>query len=427
MDNIKFEIIGNGNCLYNSTAVWLAYAKQQNLLTPSMQNNSPLMAKLAEISSSNWVKVQLDLADTLRAMVIAAIENDKTVQAEVFKILGQALDQSIVISTPENIITGHFEDMPVIKEKIASLITTQNKEELRKWFFEGDAIGLKEYLHGEKGIAKSGVNAGPLEFSVLSKLLAVIIKYQGNVIDGFKPIEEAKKHQANALVFSIEKSSAHWNVLFPETENCKKIIEDYLPQRQKYIKMQILKEILAAHGSYAAHLAQMLDSKHYGDDFTESTYCEMFSLTKVQFKENIIPGEVLVPVVNNEPSSVTNATPKENHFYVAFWLTFMASALLLHSFALPLLIGVADGIVLTLLLSGSLSYFIAEKLIEQKPQTAAASPVLLAPAAEKKPIEAQNVLKQKPDLLFLYRNDDKTQAKSAETPVSKNKNGITHH
>ncbi|MBS0288089.1 MAG: hypothetical protein JSR17_12385 [Proteobacteria bacterium] len=129
---LQFQSLGDGNCLYNTEAVWLMYAYQQQLLQPLFKNKvakfnklmaivgeqnptlglpkteveyntaeklinafDTLIAKVAVNDDIDWVKLQQLLAPALRELVVDLIENDEYINKQARAELSGYLDHMV--------------------------------------------------------------------------------------------------------------------------------------------------------------------------------------------------------------------------------------------------------------------------------------------------------------------------------------------
>ncbi|MBN9289182.1 MAG: hypothetical protein BGO43_10050 [Gammaproteobacteria bacterium 39-13] len=190
---LKFESLGDGNCLYNTEAVLLVYTYRQGLLAPLLknkdfvQNLGELLTQVQQTNqkdiqlpgfkkpyteksvteafdvllqqfltkgkkkTTNWVKLQEMMAKGMRAQVVNAIENDPTIKKEITIELSHALDRSIEMSWDEKAsdssdsenedasdnereihLSYHFEDMPEIEKKVSEIIANDRLRTLKQ-------------------------------------------------------------------------------------------------------------------------------------------------------------------------------------------------------------------------------------------------------------------------------------------------------
>lgn len=345
---LRFQALGDGNCLYNTEAAWLIKTYREGNLEQLLnnkdfvQNLGRLLTHTSECPDTidlkaalgksytktsikraldkftqdltdeediDWVQAQKMLAQGLRALVADRIQNDPAILQQIKIELNDAINYCITLSTQNDVqVSFHFDRMPDIQAKVKELVQNkrlnqkQRQDALRNWFFdvEGETVGLNHYLYSENGIATPGIEAGQLEMKVLSHLLHHVIRFydkkrnevghQINVIDGFKADEEAEKHPKTSLVFHMEKVGNHWNALLPSNAASKKLLQQYKPQRDRYIvkkqaeeNLAKLQEILDEHGSFAAHHQNDLDY------LEENEYLKIHGLTKEQYDENTLP------------------------------------------------------------------------------------------------------------------------------------------
>ncbi len=133
MPHLQFQSLGDGNCLYNTQAVWLIYAYQQQALTALFENEqtrnnyAKLFIRLGEQNPSfglpktlaelntvqalqtafdtfiahttaqngldiDWIKVQKTFATALRAFVVDRIKTDPTTNAAIKENLATYID-----------------------------------------------------------------------------------------------------------------------------------------------------------------------------------------------------------------------------------------------------------------------------------------------------------------------------------------------
>lgn len=380
---LRFESIGDGNCLYNTEAVWLVKCFREGKLKSPLnkadfvQNSGRLLSHTSEFpgapnlkailgsvytkdSVSNalqalirhqssagnidWVGVQTTLAQGLRALVAERIQNEPVIREYIKQELIPAINQSIEISTSEEVqLSFHFDAMPEIRAKVAEIVKqdqlslAEKQVMLRNWFFNenGESVGLNYYLYGEQGISTPTIEAGLLEMKVLSSLFRHVIRFydkkqdaQGHhitVVNGFKPREEAERHPKNTLVCHIEKVGNHWNALLPNTKQSKAIIDAYAPQRAQYIfgvqqseSDAVLQQILAEHGSFDAH------RQSFAEPISIDDYLAINSITREEYDQNRLPVRnkpstgnhrkapvepITNPIKPNIPGNSTNTTP----------------------------------------------------------------------------------------------------------------------
>lgn len=338
---LKFEAIGDGNCLYNAEAIFLVRSFLENKLEPLFKNKARLKefhrllqqlqtnnvitigeeptaavvkAGFAQLiknftigSDVDWRALQRLVAPSLREYVQNAIINDEAIQQKVKIELTRAFDQCIDMAylnnhntenaLPQSIdvasISGaHFEGMEEIVNKIKavlqddSLLSPQLKKiALGEWFFSGAAVGFGEYLQGENGIGNPAIHAGDIELNVLSANFGIVHKtFMRNAIgneqsatyyNAFKTPDMARKVAKNAIVFTFEKSSAHWNCLFDNTpENQAWLVAD-----EQRVKLQEIDAYAAIFGDLDAHRNSL--------GISIEDYCTLYGLTKEQFRDGI--------------------------------------------------------------------------------------------------------------------------------------------
>ncbi len=277
------------------------------------------------------------------------------------------------------VYSAHFEGMPEIKAAIANCVKDptlktidEKKKALLKWFFEGEAKGLKAYLNNQGGIGTSGINAGEFEQKVLTQLFSHVIhlynlrfvnEHNRRVVDGFKTAEDAKKSTEKKLVFGMEKLPGHWNALLPDNEQSKKIKSIYdaqLAERQRQKDANNLQQILKEYGSYPSHKRQTLP------DITDEEYCGLHGITKELYLASDLKKEEKNPspsvsaahpvAATTKPTLKSNEQPNERD-----WFNYTTM-----SFALMALIGVLSYGVLWQLLLPSMSMLFANTVLVGK-------------------------------------------------------------
>ncbi|MBS0289499.1 MAG: hypothetical protein JSS07_05635 [Proteobacteria bacterium] len=241
--------------------------------------------------------------DELNKIITLKIKEFKTqnitaLRQAVLKAITDELARNILSDLQQSIlpISAHFEGMTVINKKINDILNdptldsfSQKEQAFMKWFFKEPATGWKEYLVGEQGIARPGVNAGELEQKVLSVLfshtinirsLAFLNENNRRAVDGFNSEEKAKKQPDRQIAFEMEKLSNHWNVLLPKNPNTEKMVQENDSQRNRFFSNKatqeitsVLQEGLKKHGSYAAHNVADLP------ELRPSEYCNYFGIS----------------------------------------------------------------------------------------------------------------------------------------------------
>ncbi len=320
-------------------------------------------------STEKKERISGNVKDDLTKVIDNTIKSSKArsvlgLQTQVYHALCNYLKTTIEKdSANESLVySAHFEGMPEIKAAIAKCVKDptlktidEKKQALSKWFFEGEATGLKAYLNKQGGVGTPGINAGEFEQKVLTQLFYHVIHLYSlqfvneknrRVVDGFKSAEDAKKSTEKALVFEMEKLPGHWNALLPDNELSKKIKSIYdaqLAEYQRQLDANILQQILNEYGSYPAHKLQTLP------DITEDEYCGLHGITKELYLASDGQHEQnpSVPAAANLGLG-NNATHATNPPVERDWFNYITM-----SFALMALLGVISyGVVWQLLLPG---------------------------------------------------------------------------
>lgn len=339
---LKFQAVGDGNCLYNAEAVALMTAFLQKKLNPLFKNKqrlaefhrllkmfqtnglievdnkitqkavtdgfNALVARFTEEGEINWDTLQREMAGTFREYVQHTMINDNALRPQIRAVLTASLNQCIELAyvnnhevqggLPEEIDLSatngsHFDGMTVIEEKIHEILQDDEletadakKAALNAWFFDGEAEGYSEYLQGETGIGNDTVHASDVEIRVLSAKLGIVHRtyMQGTVGQEF---DETLRYYDGFKSQQDSKNSAKKALVFsfektPNHYNC--ILEDTPANKaliEKYdlsLQSLELEKILAEHKTYEAHCKSL--------NVTEDEYRRLYSLTAKQFKNN---------------------------------------------------------------------------------------------------------------------------------------------
>ncbi|MGE3319223.1 MAG: hypothetical protein AB7I18_07990 [Candidatus Berkiella sp.] len=336
---LKFQAMGDGNCLYNAEAVSLMTAFMQKKLTPLFKNKQRLTQfhRLLKIFQNNelievadtitqksvtdgfnslverftvgdeidWVDLQEQMAVGLREYVQDVMINDEAMRPALRAELTRSLDQYVEMAfngeggaRGEEIdltaVAGSiFEGMEVIEAKIQEILQDEELESadakkvaLNEWFFEGEATGFSEYLQGETGIGNPTIFAGPVELNVLSAKLGIVHKtYMQNTIgqDNELTLSYYNAFKPREEARRIAKSALVFS--FEKTPNHWNCLFDNTQANKAMIEKHGMhlqsverEKILAEHESYEAHRVSL--------DITQKEYCDLYHLTPKQFKNN---------------------------------------------------------------------------------------------------------------------------------------------
>lgn len=336
---LKFQAIGDGNCLYNAEAVSLITAFMQKKLNPLFRNKQRLAQfhSLLKIFQNNglievannvtqksvtegfnrlierftvgdeidWADLQEQMAVGLREYVQDVMINDEemkpALRAELTRSLNQYVDMAYngeagamgEVLDLTAVVGSNFEGMTVIEEKIQEILQDEEiegadakKAALNEWFFEGDAAGFSEYIQGENGIGNPAIFAGEVEIKVLSAKLGIVHKtyMQGTVgQDNELTLNYYDAFKTREQARNIAKNALVFSFeKTPNHWNC--LLEDtkankaMIEKHGMHLQSVEREKILAEHQSYEAHRASL--------DISVKEYCNMYHLTPAQFKKN---------------------------------------------------------------------------------------------------------------------------------------------
>ena len=509
---LTFQAIGDGNCLYNSEAILLIEAFKQKELDNLIRNEqyrnqfhqllkiyegnglikvshkktqkavkdgfSALIKRFTVNDKIDWDQLQEEMATGLREFVQNAIITDEDTKQLVRAELVQAISFSVDMAyedgqlpeqVNENGIDGsYFEEMTNIKEKILEVLNDPDldtaelkKLALNQWFFDGEAVGLSDYLQGETGIGNPNIHAADIEIKVLSCKLGIVHRtyMRGQVgneqpatyYNGFLSDEKSRQVDDGAVLFSLEKSPNHWNALFLDTP----ANQELLQAREAQIRHLSREDFLKEHGTYAKHCASL--------EMSEADYCAMYGLTKEQFDRSEITtaqagnqaklskSKTAEPVkktssaknetVNEEPAKSTPdqvtasassslANVNVNRRFVLNWFTAgVVIATLAHCFLMPFLKEALFGAVIvpqaglvllgiTLAISAFGGFFVANRMAAEASQDAEAVVSRFKTPQKNTVGKKVDLFAQAAPTFLLYHNVRSQEAKQAKVAVA---------
>lgn len=221
-----------------------------------------------------------------------------------------AIRAMVARSNPEFIELGsYFGNMTKIREKLRSIIiqpalTTpeQRQNAMLEWFFGEKEEGFTDFLYGNEGISKSGINASPLEMNVLSLLFHHSVKYHsaahpenGFTVNGFvnpadivelPPLEFQMQH----VIARRSESSDHWNAILPDNELTKVIKTIY--DHEQYPKAISRRDCRAKRETLRAALREPFGTFENHSKYlqlSKAEYCANYYLTENQYDQNSLP------------------------------------------------------------------------------------------------------------------------------------------
>lgn len=338
---LKFQAIGDGNCLYNAEAVFLVRSFLDNKLEPLFKNKARLnefhrllltlqknkiitvgeKPTLAVVKQGfedlikhftlndeiDWAALQRLVALSLREYVQNAIIDDKTITEKVKSELTRAFDQCVDMAylnnhdtknalpqtiDVEGIDGSHFEGMDEIINKIKSvleddaLMTPELKKiALSEWFFSGEAVGFGEYLQGENGIGNPAIHAGDIELNVLSTKLGIVHK---TFMKGAIGNEQSATYYNAFKPLDAARKVAKNALIFAFEKsadhwNC---LFDNTPENQAWLAAKEKEEHQQEIEAYAAIFGD-LDAHRISLGLSVEEYCTIHGLTSEQFKNGI--------------------------------------------------------------------------------------------------------------------------------------------